>query len=157
MCRGNGTALKDQQEKQGPEWLWERSKDQKESDRIQGKRGNSVGLGCKTYSTSEHWTLWRHLKYGWLSELHCYNIFQEHDCCIINCCIKQTNCCIKLGMPMRKSLMSLKYTRYSENVCGLQSSWKKHISGISISWTFGAHLGMAEMCPVEGFNMQWDW
>lgn len=38
-------ALKDQQEEQGPAWLWVRPKDQKESGRMQGKGGNSVGLG----------------------------------------------------------------------------------------------------------------
>ena len=30
MCRGNETALKDQREEWGPEWLWARLKDQKE-------------------------------------------------------------------------------------------------------------------------------
>jgi hypothetical protein len=45
MYRGNETALKDKQEEQGPMWLCDGPKDQKELGRMQRKKGTLVGLG----------------------------------------------------------------------------------------------------------------
>ena len=155
MFRGNETALKDQREERGPAWLWARPKDQKEMGRIQGKGGNSVGLGWRRGRKSSSLPSWRsplrndpsseqstrqkHLKYGWLSEFHCHNTFQGRSY-------------VSSEVYLWGNPGSLKYIREAENVCSLQRSWKKCISRINISGTFGTHLGMAEICPVEGFS-----
>lgn len=46
--------------------------------------------------------------------------------------------------------MSLKYIKELENVCSLQRSWKTAVSGISVSGTLGAPLGVAARCPWKG-------
>lgn len=127
---------------------------------MQGKGDNSVGLGWRRGQKSSSLPSWRsplrtdpsreqstrqkHLKYGWLSEFYRHNTFQGRSY-------------VSSEVYLWGNPRSLKYIREAETVCSLQRSWKKCISRINISGTFGTHLRVAEICPVEGFNTLGDW
>lgn len=156
MCRGNEIGLNNQQEEQGPEWLWDSPKDQRELGRRQGKWGNSMGLerqpeqshsslpswriSIRTYFISKQWSFWRHLK-DMAAYLNSVAVIFLRKVIIVSNELRLwgTFCCFLTEL---------------ENVYSLQRSWKTPVSGISVPGTFGAPLEVAARYPVEGFSMQ---